>query len=49
MAAASSFLAGVFVFVHVGLHQVGHFTGVHLATLAVTHLKRGERKKERER
>lgn len=33
-----SFLAGVLVFVHVGLHQVGHLTGVHLTTLAVTHL-----------
>jgi len=35
-----SFLAGVLVFVHVGLHQVGHLTGVHLTTLAVTHLRK---------
>lgn len=35
-----SFLAGVLVFVHIGLHQVGHLTGVHLATLAVTHLNK---------
>lgn len=35
-----SFLAGVLVFVHVGLYQVGHLTGVHLTTLAVTHLRK---------
>lgn len=35
-----SFLAGVLVFVHIGLHQVGHLTGVHLTTLAVTHLNK---------
>lgn len=32
------FFASVFVFVHVGLHQVGHFTGVHLAAFTVAHL-----------
>lgn len=36
----ASLLAGVLVFVHVGLHQVRHLTGVHLTTLAVTHLRR---------
>lgn len=40
---ASSFLAGALVFVHVGLHQVGHFTGVHLTALAVTNLKNKNR------
>lgn len=36
----ASLLAGVLVFVHIGLHQVRHLTGVHLTTLAVTHLRR---------
>lgn len=35
-----SFVAGVFVFVNVGFDQVGHFTGVHLPALTVTHLRR---------
>lgn len=32
------FFASVFVFVHVGLHQVSDFTGVHLAAFTVTNL-----------
>lgn len=40
VAAGWSFLAGVFVFVHVGFNQVGYFTGVHLAALTVTNLMR---------
>lgn len=40
--AGASLLAGVLVFIHVGFHQVGHLAGVHLATLAVTHLGGGK-------
>lgn len=31
--------ANAFVFVHVRLHKVGHLICVHLAALAVTHLR----------
>ena len=38
-----SFLAGVLVFVYIGLHQVGHLTGVHFTTFAVAHLRKNTR------
>lgn len=36
-------LADAFVFVNIRFHQVGHLVGIHLATLAVTHLRAGEK------